>query len=203
MQYIYIVVFISLALSHQYTYIYIYINIFFFNYTMKGKINHRRNNQFLFPWLKWSSLYNCLDGQICCINSLNRIISFWQMFDFNLSSATPPSLTIICCQNIHNRQAPHSLHTNSMMSYGMSFVSSKHDRCATSTIDLLHKSNDAPVLYPTMHHFVTEMCTCVHISVTKWCIMGYLFTTLWDSRDCSNTALCAILWYNKPCHHKN
>ena len=24
----------------------------------------------------------------------------------------------------------------------------------------------------TMHHFVTEMCTCVYISVTKWCIIG-------------------------------
>ena len=24
-----------------------------------------------------------------------------------------------------------------------------------------------------MHHFVTEMFTCVYISVTEWCIMGY------------------------------
>ena len=24
----------------------------------------------------------------------------------------------------------------------------------------------------TMHHFVTEMCTQVHISVTKWCVVG-------------------------------
>ena len=29
--------------------------------------------------------------------------------------------------------------------------------CGVS-IDLLHKSHIAPVLYPTMHHFVTEMC---------------------------------------------
>ena len=28
--------------------------------------------------------------------------------------------------------------------------------------------------YPKMHNFVTEMCTWVHISVTKWCIVGYL-----------------------------
>ena len=26
-------------------------------------------------------------------------------------------------------------------------------------IDLLHQSHDAPIPYPTMHHFVTEMCT--------------------------------------------
>ena len=32
-------------------------------------------------------------------------------------------------------------------------------------IDLSHKSHNAPAPYPTMHHFETEMCTCVHISV--------------------------------------
>ena len=39
-------------------------------------------------------------------------------------------------------------------------------------IDLLHNSHNAPVPYPTMHYFVTEMCTCVHISVKK--------CALWD-----------------------
>ena len=48
------------------------------------------------------------------------------------------------------------------------------------SIDRLHKSHNASVLYPTMHHFVTEMCTCVHISVTKRCMMGYLSSALWD-----------------------
>ena len=47
-------------------------------------------------------------------------------------------------------------------------------------IDLLHNYHDAPAPYPTMRHFVTEMCTCVHISVTKWCIVGYLSNALWD-----------------------
>ena len=28
--------------------------------------------------------------------------------------------------------------------------------------------------------FITEMCTCVHISVTKWCIVGYGTGALWD-----------------------
>ena len=34
-----------------------------------------------------------------------------------------------------------------------------------------------------MHHFVTEMCTCVHISVTKYCIVGYGTYALWDLGD--------------------
>ena len=41
-------------------------------------------------------------------------------------------------------------------------------------IDLLHNSHNTPVPYPTRHHSVTEMCTCVHIPVIKWCIMGYI-----------------------------
>ena len=40
-------------------------------------------------------------------------------------------------------------------------------------------SNNAPVPYPTKHHFVTEMSTCVHISITKWYIVRYLFNALW------------------------
>ena len=34
-----------------------------------------------------------------------------------------------------------------------------------------------------MHHFVTKMCQCVHISVTKWCIVGCLCNALWDWWD--------------------
>ena len=40
--------------------------------------------------------------------------------------------------------------------------------------------------YPTMHHFVTEMCTSVHISVTKWCIVGYGTGALWYFDNRSN-----------------
>ena len=48
------------------------------------------------------------------------------------------------------------------------------------TLDPSHKSHNAPYKYPTMHHFVTEMCTQVHISVTKRCIVGYGTGVLWD-----------------------
>ena len=34
----------------------------------------------------------------------------------------------------------------------------------------LHSASDT---YPTMHRFVTGYCTCVHISVTELCIVGY------------------------------
>ena len=42
-----------------------------------------------------------------------------------------------------------------------------------NTIDPSHKSHNALVWYPAMHHLVTEMCTDVHIAGTKWCIVGY------------------------------
>ena len=51
---------------------------------------------------------------------------------------------------------------------------------APSSIDQSHKSHNASEKYTTMHHFVTEMCTYVHISVTKWCIVGCDTGALWN-----------------------
>ena len=48
---------------------------------------------------------------------------------------------------------------------------------AIARIGILHNMiyilqyHNTPVAYPTKHHFVTEMCTCMHISVTKWCLV--------------------------------
>ena len=50
-------------------------------------------------------------------------------------------------------------------------------------IDLLHKSHNAPVSHPRIQHSVTEMCARVHISVTKYCIMGNSSNALWDLWD--------------------
>ena len=59
-------------------------------------------------------------------------------------------------------------------------------------MDPSYKPHIALDKYSTMQHFVTEMCTYVYISVTKWCIVGvgYLSNALWTlhSRsyiDCS------------------
>ena len=63
-------------------------------------------------------------------------------------------------------------------------------------IDLLLKSHNASNSYPTMHHFVTEMCTCVHISVTKWCIVGYLSSALQDLGEGSiSQPFKEFLWF--------
>ena len=50
-------------------------------------------------------------------------------------------------------------------------------------LNMFCKSHNAPGMYPTMHYFATEMWTCVHIFVAKWCIMGYLPDALWDLWD--------------------
>ena len=83
-----------------------------------------------------------------------------------------------------------------------------------------HKSQNAFVPYPTMQDFVTEMCTCVHISVTKWCNVGHLFGALWDlwdgstilfekthisglAQDCSISSAMGIPeYYTKPMHKR-
>ena len=43
-----------------------------------------------------------------------------------------------------------------------------------------NKSHDAFDKCPTIHHFVTKMCTHMHMSVTKWCIVRYGTGALWD-----------------------
>ena len=56
-------------------------------------------------------------------------------------------------------------------------------RNSSHAMDTSHKSHNAQIPYPTMHHFGTEMCTCVHISVTKWCIGRYSSDSSWDLWD--------------------
>ena len=41
-------------------------------------------------------------------------------------------------------------------------------------IDPSHKSHNTSYKYPKIYHCVTEMCTHAHISVTKWCILGFV-----------------------------
>ena len=58
-------------------------------------------------------------------------------------------------------------------------------------IDPSHKSHNALDRYPTVQHFVTEMCTHVHISVTKCCIVGHGSVALWDLCD-DLIAICRL-----------
>ena len=51
---------------------------------------------------------------------------------------------------------------------------------ATHGIDPSYKTHNASDKYPTRYHFVTEVCTRVHISVTKWCIVRYGTGAMWD-----------------------
>ena len=71
---------------------------------------------------------------------------------------------------------------------------SMHD-ITKQTITPSHKSPNISDKYPTMHHSVTEMCTCVHISVTKWCIVGYLSHASWDLWVQSITVCASRGWH--------
>ena len=52
-----------------------------------------------------------------------------------------------------------------------------------ASINPSHKSRNASNKYSTVQHFVTEMCTHVHISVTKCCVVGYGTDAFWDLWD--------------------
>ena len=47
------------------------------------------------------------------------------------------------------------------------------------TVLVIHKSHNAPVLYPTMHHSSQK---CAHFSC-EWCIVGHGMGALWDLWD--------------------
>ena len=80
--------------------------------------------------------------------------------------------------------------------------------------DLLHRSHNVPIPYLTVHHFVTEMCTCVHISVTKivhcgifvWCIVEFVICVYYRPihLDCKHTLhLIRITLWVDPIHQPN
>ena len=75
------------------------------------------------------------------------------------------------------------------------FSFSFYDTPISVPIGLSHKSHDSQVPYATMHHLVTEVCVHVHISVTKWCIMGYLSDELRDLPDESILAIIIVFWF--------
>ena len=54
-----------------------------------------------------------------------------------------------------------------------------------------HKAHNALDTYPTIQHFVTEMCIYVHISVTIWCTVGYGTGAI---RDLRNRSISATSW---------
>ena len=56
-------------------------------------------------------------------------------------------------------------------------------------IDLIHKSHNIPVLYPTMHNAEQK---CAHF-YSKWCIVGYGIGALWDLWDCSINLISFII----------
>ena len=74
-------------------------------------------------------------------------------------------------------------------------------------IDPSYKSHNSSHIYPTMHQFVTGMCTHVHISVTKWCIVRYWTVELWGLlklyRDRYHTGCLSIRSCNIYDHNHN
>ena len=67
-------------------------------------------------------------------------------------------------------------------------------------IDPSRKSHNASNKYPTMHHFITEMCTHVHISVTKRCIVGFWTGAFWELWVCAIAALYAVSCLGGACY---
>ena len=79
-------------------------------------------------------------------------------------------------------QGCHDQHIHRLKSSHCDKLHCKHAKIwqTLARIDPSHKSHNVSPKYPTIHRFVTEMCTQVHISVSNWCIVGYGTGALWD-----------------------
>ena len=66
--------------------------------------------------------------------------------------------------------------------------------CQWPAIDLSHTFYNALVPYPTRHHCVTELCTSVHISVTKWCIGGIFVWCIVGIMRWIYWLVCTLVW---------
>ena len=85
----------------------------------------------------------------------------------------------------------------------MLIVKQWHSKFSDYPIDSSHKSHDAPMPYPTMHYFVTEMCTCAHFcnkmlhcGIVVKCIMGFMrcvYST--PHMGCWSIAWVVYTWY--------
>ena len=72
-----------------------------------------------------------------------------------------------------------------------------------SSTDLLHKSHNAPVPYPTMHCFVTEICTSVHLHAiyaifscvcVVWCCVVWCGVCMCCACAVRVLCMCACAW---------
>ena len=99
----------------------------------------------------------------------------------------PPLHCMVLCVNPSSSNKP--LPGPMLIQY-----TSPHGVTAPQSIDPFHQSQNASEKYPRMHHFVTEMCTHVHISVTKCCIVGYGTIALWDlwTRSTTGDVSCSF-----------
>ena len=132
------------------------------------------------------------------MNGLCGIHWKWSYYPGNAQHITPQMYSEITQQNLRNiYQVNHTL--NSQQRPWISFLTPIYHQnivlikfwpfawfwvivwCwACLSTDPSQESHNASDKYPTMHYFVTEMCTHVHISVTKQCIVGYENGALWD-----------------------
>ena len=129
-------------------------------------------------WTQWN-----LDQNITTVAEKNNFkISFPRCWSFVLC------LNVLKCsmvEYLHHRNLTlwwfHSWSTHKTPTLSGRCYCEKGNRSSHKTYNAFHK-------YPIMHHFVIGMCTHVHISATKWCIVGHGTGALLDLLNRSITA---------------
>ena len=79
-----------------------------------------------------------------------------------------------------------------------------------STVNQSQKSHNAPVLYPTMRHFATEMCSFPFQNCALWDVFGYIagfvrwvYTLRFTVKRYTHTRQIYMYWAHKTFAHKS
>ena len=169
--------------------------------------------------MKWSSFCILLKENYCTLiqislffhkilvsntSLLAQIMAWYRTADKPLSEPIVAELTIVTGVYTHHSPPEEFLPIKQNISANTNHKAMKlmlcivvilwlyrcHLTCMALWYVTFHKCHNASDRYITMHHFVTETCTRVHISFSKWCIVGNGTGTLWHyARDIQATGI--------------
>ena len=136
-----------------------------------------------------------------------HIIGMWKLYHQQIGYTVRSQLEI-AGQHRPQLHEKYSLECVSRITLWNIYIVATNQPCIFRIVPS-HKSQDARNTYPTIHQFVTEICTAtthtfvsetctvVHIPVTNWCIVGYCTGALWHLWDgYSKTVVATFTLWN-------
>ena len=114
-------------------------------------------------------IQRCTNQKLCCTYTI--LFLLYSMYRINIYHVYIQACLCLFIDS-KNLCCPESVHWF-CIGYGPTLYFTNDHPVNSNPIDLIHKSHNGPVSYPTLHHFVTEMCTFLLQNDALWdiCLM--------------------------------